>query len=56
MTKKVKQYRNNLQRYLTALKICKDLFENCWITEEQFKEIEKRLSEKYGISDKSLFK
>ena len=56
MSKETKKYRKRLRHYLSSMKMAKDFLDNCFITEEDYKEIEKRISQKYGIADNSLFK
>ena len=56
MAKETKEYRKRLQRYLSAMKMCKNLLDNYFITDEEYKTIEKKIFQKYGISNGSLFK
>ena len=56
MSKDTKEYRKRLKHYLSAMKMCKNLLDNYFITDEEYKTIEKKISQKYGISDGSLFK
>ena len=53
---KVKDYRKRIHRYLSSMRFCKDLYDNRFISFEAYVEIEKRLAEKYGIEENSLFR
>ena len=49
-------HRKRIRRYLSSMKFCIDFCEHHFISFEAYIEIEKRLAEKYGIADDSLFK
>ena len=50
------KHRKRIHRYLSSMRFCKNLYENHFIAIEVYVEIEKRLAEKYGIEERSLFR
>ncbi|MCR5092001.1 MAG: hypothetical protein K6B51_04845 [Bacilli bacterium] len=57
MSKKaILSYRNGLHCYHSAMRICKDLLDNRFISLDVYIEIEKRLAEKYDLAEDSLFR
>lgn len=50
------KHRKRIHRYLSSIRLCKNLYENHFINFEAYVEIEKRLAEKYGIEENSLFR
>ena len=55
MSKETKEYRKRLQHYLSSMEVVADLLENCFISKEDYIEIERRLAEKYQVAENSLF-
>ena len=53
--KAILSYRNSLHCYHSAMRICQELYDDHCISIEVYKEIEKRLAEKYDLKEDSLF-
>ena len=57
MSKKhILEYRNKIRCYFISMRICRDLFNNCFISLDAYIKIEKRLAEKYDLAEDSLFR
>lgn len=52
----ITRHRKRIHRYLSSMRFCNNLYENHFIAFEVYVEIEKRLAEKYGIEERSLFR
>ena len=52
----IRRHRKRIHCYLSSMRLCKNLYENHFISFEAYVEIEKRLAQKYRIEDNSLFK
>ena len=50
------RHRKRIHRYLSSMRFCKSLYENHFISFEAYVEIEKRLANKCGLQESSLFR